>query len=318
MRTATFLLCCSALTLAASAQTTETNVHKRKVLLEVFSTERCTNCPAGHQTIANVIGDTPDIIEITHHAGFFTDYFTIPESVEYEWFYKSPDYNTTFAPGFMTDRTAWTHLDDYYYYGTPVAMSFSSKSLKAACAEAVKEPAYADIRITPQYDPASRVLDIEIEAETLVTDEAYSHPTLNVFLVEDDVLALHQEGVFGKYYHRHLVRQCLTTTWGEGFEAGGTIARNYSVTLPEMWNAEKVSIVAFVANYNASNNADCRVMNAEEVGLQPFLDGIGTIEQDATSSHKPLYDLYGRTCPELPSKGICIDPNSETHKLYVK
>lgn len=54
----------------------------RKVLLETFSTENCSGCPAAHLAINNAIKDLTDIIEIGHHAGFMTDKYTIPTSLE--------------------------------------------------------------------------------------------------------------------------------------------------------------------------------------------------------------------------------------------
>lgn len=250
---------------------------QRKVLLEVFTSERCNNCPDGHETLAATLGDKTNIIELVHHAGFYTDKFTIPESTAYEWFYKCSDYSSTFAPAFMMDRTHWDALPDYYYYPTPMSMSFSSNALKAAYAEATAVPALANIRISPSYDSENRLLSLDVEAEALVASEGYEHPALNVFLVENDVFSKTQtttEGI-SDYTHQHVVRKCLTTTWGEGFEAGGTISRHYEVTLNEKWNAENMSVVAYVANYKPDpnndykpdSNANCRVMNAEEVQL---------------------------------------------------
>lgn len=280
---------------------------QRKVLVEVFSTERCTNCPAGHETLAYALGGKPDVIELVHHAGFFTDKFTIPESTKYEWFYKSDEYMTSFAPAFMMDRTHWDALPDYYYYSAPMSMSFGSKALKAAYAEAAAVPGLANISITPTYDANTRSLSLNVEAEALVATEGYEHPTLNVFLVENDVFSISQQGTFGSYTHQHLVRQCLTTTWGEAFEAGGAISRHYDATLPDAWNAEKMTIVAFVANYNARSNADCRVMNAEEVKLigADIVDAI----QPATAQNNPpvLFNLQGQRVAGTPQQpGIYI------------
>ena len=296
------LACLLPLTTAAQEATSQS---QRNVLLEVFSTERCTNCPAGHETLAYALGDKPNIIELVHHAGFFTDKFTIPESTKYEWFYKSDDYMSSFAPAFMTDRTHWDNLTDYYYYPNPMSMSFSSKALKAAYAEAVAVPALAEISITPAYDADTRLLSLDVEAEALVATEGYEHPTLNVFLTESEVFSKTQENSFGSYYHKHMARQCLTTTWGEGFEAGGTISRHYEVPIPDDWNAENMSVVAFVANYNPSSNADCRVMNTEEVKLtdtEGIVDGVTL--PTAQGSPSAIFNLQGqRVCPEHQPKG---------------
>ena len=277
-----------------------TSFSQRKVLVEVFSTERCVNCPAGHETLAYALGGKPDVIELVHHAGFFTDKFTIAESTAYEWFYKSDEYMSTFAPAFMMDRTHWDDLPDYYYYPTPMSMSFGSKALKAAYAEAAAVPALANISITPTYNADERRLALDVEAEALVATEGYEHPALNVFLTESDIFSVSQEGTFGSYTHQHVARQCLTTTWGEAFEAGGTISRHYEVVLPEGWNADNMTAVAFVANYNARSNADCRVMNAEEVKLT----GAGVVDglQRPTAAAAPsaVYNLQGQRMADGP------------------
>lgn len=280
---------------------------QRKVLVEVFSTERCTNCPAGHETLAYALGGKPDVIELVHHAGFFTDKFTIPESTKYEWFYKSDEYMTSFAPAFMMDRTHWDALPDYYYYSAPMSMSFGSKALKAAYAEAAAVPGLANISISPTYDADTRSLALEVEAEALVATEGYEHPTLNVFLVENNVFSISQEGSFGSYTHQHLVRQCLTTTWGEAFEAGGKQRSMYDVLIPDDWNPDNMTVVAFVANYNPRSNADCRVMNAEEVKLigADIVDAI----QPATAQDNPpvLFNLQGQRVAGTPQQpGIYI------------
>lgn len=274
---------------------------QRNVLVEVFSTERCTNCPAGHETLAYALGGKSNVIELVHHAGFFTDKFTIPESTAYEWFYKCSDYSSTFAPAFMMDRTHWDALPDYYYYPTPMSMSFGSKALKAAYAEAAAVPALANISITPTYNADERLLSLDVEAEALVATEGYEHPALNVFLTESEVFSVSQEGTFGSYTHQHIARQCLTTTWGEAFEAGGTISRHYEVVLPDGWNADNMTAVAFVANYNARSNADCRVMNAEEVKLTGAEGVIDGLQSPAAAAAPPaVYNMQGQRMADGP------------------
>lgn len=278
---------------------------ERNVLLEVFSTERCTNCPSGHETIAATLANKSRLIEMTHHAGFFTDRFTIPESVEYEWFYKSPQYTTTFAPAFMTDRTAWASLPDFYPYGTPVAMNLSAKALRAAYTEAAAVPALATINLMPHYDTTTRSLTIDVSAQALVASPDCQHPALNVFIVEDGVYSTTQENTFGSYRHPHLVRQCLTTVWGEAFAAGGSISRSYSLTLPDEWDAAHTSVVAFVANYDAASSANCRVLQASESAVPTggIVDGI-----DCPTHHSSniIYNPLGQRLSSAALPGVYI------------
>ena len=61
-------------------------VVERKVLLEQFTTELCGYCPGGAARIKSVI-EQPEFAGkvhwVAHHAGFYTDSYTIPESQSY-------------------------------------------------------------------------------------------------------------------------------------------------------------------------------------------------------------------------------------------
>lgn len=280
---------------------------QRMVLLEVFSTERCTNCPEGHATINAVLGDKPNVIEMTHHSGFFDDQWTIPESVAYEWFYKSPEYNTTFAPGCMTDRTAWSAAyPDYYPHNTPV-FGPSRASLQAAYDEATAVPSLAVIDMDIAYDAATREVSLDVDAEALIAMTGYDHPALNVFLVEDGVPTMQQENTTGIYLQPHVVRRALTPTWGLPMTAGGRLTQHFTTVLEDKWRAEHISAVAFVANYNARSNADCRVMNAAEISLDGAITGIVAPTADtATPADTPTYNLHGQRVTTPCAPGLYI------------
>ena len=117
----------------------------RKVLLETFSTENCSSCPAAHLAINNAIKDLTDIIEIGHHAGFMTDKYTIPTSSEYEWFY--PSYRT-FAPAMLVDRSDFRKtLPEIFKYETPI-LEASAENVLEAYKMAKQTPALATVNIT--------------------------------------------------------------------------------------------------------------------------------------------------------------------------
>ncbi len=78
------------------------NSTPRKVLLEHFTTGQCPNCPAATTNIANWTATRPDIIWISHHAGYYTDPMTVPENTELLVFYN--DGGSTYAPATMLDR----------------------------------------------------------------------------------------------------------------------------------------------------------------------------------------------------------------------
>ena len=60
------------------AATTQAQVTKR-VLVEKFTSAGCGNCPDGTARLINIADGNPDIIWVSHHAGFITDPMLFPE-----------------------------------------------------------------------------------------------------------------------------------------------------------------------------------------------------------------------------------------------
>lgn len=250
--------------LAALASTALAETTPRRVLLEFFSTERCTNCPLAHSNLERLFGDGGDsIIMLSHHAGFYDDAFTIPESTEYEWFY-SP-YRGMYAPAAMFDRTCFEQLPEIYGDQVPIFDGSKASYLQPAYAAAAAVPALADIEITTQYDAATRQLQLTVSGNT--SAEAVGDLRLNVFLTEDSLFTQTQAGAYGAFYHHHSARQCLTGTWGETIYSGASFERSYTTTLPAQWNARHIDVVAFASYYNAEDRQSCQVLNAASASI---------------------------------------------------
>lgn len=251
---------------------------QRKVLLEVFSTERCTNCPTVHKQISAVADTCERIIELGHHAGFYEDNYTIAASKEYEWFYKE---GRLYAPAVMLDRTEMSdNYPDIYSDGVPV-VSVGASKLKTLYAEQSCAPAFVSVEPTVKTDKSGNIL-IHVEGEQLIDTDVES-PRLFVFVSEDSVYSTNQSGASGGYYHRHMARQSVTPTWGEPIDIKGYTA-DYTVPVQAGWDAARLSVVAFVANYDAEDKNNCRVLNAEEAKV-PY-EGVAGIESAVA---KPMH-----------------------------
>lgn len=249
---------------------------QRKVLLEVFSTELCTNCPNIHKQIFAVTDTCENIIELGHHAGFYQDAYTLPASKDYEWFYKE---DRLYAPAEMIDRTEM--IDNYpeiYSDSVPV-VSLNSSMLKTLYAQERLTPAFVTVEPSVKTDADGNIL-IHVEGRKLLDSGAES-PRLFVFLTEDSVYSLNQHGASEGYYHRHMARRSVTPTWGEAIDLDGYSA-DYTVVPDSAWNPARLSVVAFVANYDAGDKNNCRVLNAEAVkmGGEGSATGIGRTDTD--------------------------------------
>ena len=68
-----------------------------------------------------------------------------------------------------------------------------------------------------------------------------------------------------EYVHNHVFRAAVNNTWGEDVTVneGATTEKQYDYTLPENWNAEKVSVVAFVYDNNEVKQVTKKAVFAE-------------------------------------------------------
>ena len=68
-----------------------------------------------------------------------------------------------------------------------------------------------------------------------------------------------------EYVHNHVFRATVNDTWGDDVTVneGKTTEKQYEYTLPEKWNAEKVSVVAFVYDNNEVQQVTKKAVFAE-------------------------------------------------------
>lgn len=264
----------------------------RKTLLELFSTERCTACPGAHRAIDKELEGVTDVVEIGHHAGFYTDMFTLPESQEYEWFYAQ--YNV-FAPAMMFDRT---NFGDYYpepfSYGVPM-MSASGASAKLFREEAVAVPAFTTVAITADLDEVGRQLKVNVEGEPLLQAEGNGSVGLYVWLTEDSIYSETQAGANGGFWHRHVARKSLTPVWGMPVDLASGFDADFTAVIPEEWNVRNMRVVAFVAFYDPNDKNGCKVLNAEHLRIvDPGTSGIVNVGDESVSNEPDVFSVSGR------------------------
>lgn len=263
------------------------NLGTRKVLLENFSTQNCSQCPAAHELVSAAVKDRDDVIWVAHHAGFGTDEFTITASEIYLAFYN----NQTYAPGFMLDRrnlinqgaAASSNCPVFGAGGTTTYFS----NLIDYCAE---QPAFVDLEITNQYNAETR------ELTTTITGEKYTDlpetTRLSVFLIEDGLTGIQatNSGYDNEYTHNHVLRAVLNKSWGKEIEFNSnTFEMAYTKELDEEWNAENMTVVAFVYNYNAADINDRAVHNANS---KMVLDSSASVDR-ITNEDINVWGTYG-------------------------
>ena len=223
----------------------------RAVLIEDLTGQRCINCPTGTDIINGIIQTygEDNVIAVGIHSGPLG--FT----------------GNSKRVGLMTDTG-----DEYYTYwangtnlGQPSAIFNRKKgpsdNLNNWAAEVgliISEKANLYVNIDNAYDAKTRTLTTKVEAFG-VNDTVTVSGKLQVWIVEDGIKAMQlmpDGSANQEYIHNHVFRAAVNGTWGEEVtvKEGETTSKDYSYVLPETWNAENISVVAFVYNDNGVEN----------------------------------------------------------------
>lgn len=263
---------------------------ERTLLAESFTGQDCTQCPSGHLVIKNVLENSDeDIVEVSHHVGFYPDMFTMAEDDACRFFYSNP--SSTSAPAIMVNRNANTDISSFPVIG------IDYNNIVSLISHAAASKPYASLNLESQLDENTRELKVKLQIlphTTLPSDKML----FNVYLVQDG-LAGYQSNGGTDYIHNRVVRGTLTgNAWGiivPNLTPGKVATWEETVTIPEKihssywtddllsdgmyggkYTADQVNIdavlknmtlVAYFGEYDADDNAKNIVYNCCEVKL---------------------------------------------------
>lgn len=222
----------------------------RAVLIEDLTGQRCSNCPTGTDIINGIVETygEDNVIAVGIHCG--------PLGFA----------GNSKRVGLMTD----TGVEYYKHWANgsnleqPSAIFNRKKgpstSLNNWAAEVgliISEKANLSVDIANAYDAKTRTLTTKVGAFGV---NGTVSGKLQVWIVEDGIKAMQLMPPDGdlnaEYIHNHVFRAAVNGTWGEEVtvKEGETTTKQYSYVLPETWNAENISVVAFVYNDNGVEN----------------------------------------------------------------
>lgn len=252
---------------------------QRKVLLEHFSTMKCSNCPSAHNTIDDALRFRQDVVHVVYHAGFSTDKLTIPEAEAYLWLYfDGKSEGSYYAPGASLDRTnmaSYGATDGNVSTPGPAFLP-RRDNFSALVDRRLSTAALATIDIDYSYDPATRQLRVKASGYVAAGSAdrlKATDPRVTVMLTEDGIEG-EQKGVTepmeGPYIHDKALRCVLSDTWGDPvtFNDGAYATKEYTTVIPAEWDDSKINIVAFLSDFVWEDTNKMGVYNAEEVKLE--------------------------------------------------
>lgn len=280
--------------IADNNSTTARVMALKKVLLEEFTTEMCSNCPRVAGYIHDMLEEQPyrdRVMVICHHAGFHTDWLTQPCDEEIGWLYGCSS-----APAVYFDRAQLP--------GGNMAETPTPAELRTLVDRRLEVEPGVNISLNSSYDNESRILTVGV---TLKRENlTLSDPRLSVFLTENNIAPRHQSGDNeGTFIHQHVIRAYLST-WGERIAWDGSdFIATYSFTLDEGWNPDEMEVVAFVNNYDDTEVTNNVVANVESCRLSTTPSGLPVLSTDTLLLDCRYYDLTGRST-ERTASGVII------------
>ena len=283
------------------------------LLVEGFTGQGCSNCPSGHTTMHSILEKAPTkTVVVEHHAGYYPDWFTMNDDLNYTWFYGA---NTTSAPAIMINRSAVPLVNDYPVFN----MQLGDKIEAAINYVYEQQQPYVSLQLETSYDEATRKAKVKLNI-TPHTNMPTAQTLFNVVLTQDSIKAQQTNG--GTLYaHRHAFRGTLTgNTWGliTSLVPGNTVSWETTYELPESiasdyytknnvkceygepyipTDIKQMKVVAYVGAYDSENCNNNRVYNCIEAPLgESYTQGafVSAIEEVNKEQLKPSFHLEGR------------------------
>jgi hypothetical protein len=239
-------------------ETTIPAADAKRILIEEFSGQKCTNCPTGKYAVKQIMASNlGKISSVTLHTNVFAPLSDPIAPV---------DFRTSFA----------TEISNNYGngIGIPCAMVnrvlFGGQSARAmttpstwagfVTSELVKT-SYVNIKLNSIWDETIMQDSVSIELHFANAAPANDSINLTLMLIEDKIEAPQDSsGIEVEHYeHENILRTMLTTSSGiqiKGAKTQGTVKRyafRTEVINATKWNVNNLKIVAFVNMQNAGN-----------------------------------------------------------------
>ncbi|HBS85338.1 MAG: hypothetical protein A2W91_16150 [Bacteroidetes bacterium GWF2_38_335] len=252
---------------------------QRLVVWEEFSTESCPNCPPVMDAMLAYEATQPNMVMMTHHSGYYTDFLTITESEDAGMMLFYNDGGGSYAPAGMCDR--FYNGEDNDQDGTPEPgpVFWPGSGYGEAIIDAkVEEPAFVSVNLNGTYNASTNALNLTVSGSFL-TDFTGTYG-VSVWICQNNIQesASGQSGAtYSPYIHQHAVRDVISTSmWGDQITTPTTAGSNYSKTYTFTGNAAWVDadlyLVAFVNKINASDINARDIQNAgtvEVLSIEP-------------------------------------------------
>ena len=308
-----------ALALFTFLQIAEAQVTKR-VLVEKFTSASCGNCPDGTARLIDIAEGNPNIIWVSHHAGFITDPMLFPEidSIANAF--------TNGAPKANIDRIK---------YSNESVVATNRNNWDTNINSQLAQIADVDVSANGTFNSDNRNVSLTVDATFPMAVTANGEYRINVFIVEDNLVgttsSYNQSNYFnntaGHYYqgagnpiqsyaHRYVTRSVPSTAWGNGGiipnspTAGTTYSGTYNFNIPTDYNKSNLHFVVFITDYS-SDVAQRTVLNAfdikaDDLSIVTSTDNLNTVFNEISIAPNPVENQARLTIESEKSSDLTL------------
>lgn len=210
----------------------------RCILIEDFTGQNCPNCPDAMvrlDELHEAFGDA--VVAVGIYGGPFG------KTVAGKYYPLTTETGDYYA----TQRNIQEQPCGYF---NRKVVSTNSNLWASIATELLLQKSYVNIDAISTYNADSRTLDVDVSVNSMGD---YSGTRLQVWLIEDKVVSrqkLADNSTNMEYVHNHVFRASVNDRDGDAIKVamGSTEQKTYTTTLAEDWNADNMSIVAFVFN----------------------------------------------------------------------
>ena len=225
----------------------------RKVLLEEFTGQLCTNCPDAQRAVHSLEQQYGDnLIAVSIHAGRGTFGIPAPYGLmqeEGEIYAQQWGIGSVLPLG-VVDRT----IGPMYY-----------EDFAAAVREEIGKTTLLELSLESQLSEDGS----EIEVFTTLVSPSALNGNLQLWVIESNIVDMQIDNgkVLNDYVHNNVFRACVNGQWGENIPLEGNVVKYVSNTIPldEIWEPENLAIVGFYYNGNGVVQVErCQVVTGNE------------------------------------------------------
>ena len=205
----------------------------RKVLLEEFTGQQCTNCPDAHRIIESLEEQYGDaLIVVSIHAGEFGIKYPVGLMQE-EGNTYADRWNIAAYPAGVVDRT-----------GSAMKMGEWATAIR----EDIGKTTELQLSLEAQLSSDQKKIEV---FTTMVSPEALSG-SLQLWVVENGIVAYQLDGDKNvmDYVHNNVFRACVNGLWGQEIplQANEVKYESNTIDVDARWKLENVDIVGFYYN----------------------------------------------------------------------